>query len=126
MSVLAVRSSSDAESVASPTRSAAANASINGDRRYEMTTLSHGPSTIVGEKPRWTEFLVAETWASLAIGVMWLAVLFDAIFGPDIVSSTPGGTSSTVPSAVVVALFAFLGTWVVARHAFGRDARGQV
>ena len=85
-----------------------------------MTTISHEPSNIVREKPRWMQFLVAEMWASLAIAVMWLAVLFDAIFGPNIVSSTPGGSSSSVPSAVAVALFAFLGTWVVARHAFGR------
>jgi hypothetical protein len=108
------------ESAASTTRYAEADPSINGERRYEMTTISHGPSNIVREKPRWREFLVAEMWASLAIVVMWLAVLFDAIFGPDILSSTPGGSSSTVPSAVAVALFAFLGTWVVARHAFGR------
>jgi hypothetical protein len=46
-------------------------------------------------------------WASLAIAVMWLAVLFDALFGPDIVSN--GVTSATrVPSAIIVALFAYL------------------
>jgi hypothetical protein len=86
-----------------------------------MTTISHEPSKLVRDKPLWMQFLVAEMWASLAIVVMWLAVLFDAIFGPNIVSSTPGGTSSSVPSAVAVALFAFLGTWVVARRAFGRN-----
>jgi hypothetical protein len=38
--------------------------------------------------------------ASLAIAVMWLAVLFDALFGPDIVSHNV--TSATrVPSAVI-------------------------
>ena len=84
-----------------------------------MTTISHEPSKIV-EKPLWTQFLVAEMWASLAIGVMWLAVMFDAIYGPNIVNSTPGGSSSSCPSAVAVALFAFLSTWVVARYAFSR------
>jgi hypothetical protein len=108
------------ESAAPTMRSTEADASINGERRYEMTTISHEPSKIIGERLRWMQFLVAETWASLAIVVMWLAVLFDAIFGPNIVSSTPGGTSSSVPSAVAVALFAFLGTWVLARYAFGR------
>jgi hypothetical protein len=60
--------------------------------------------------------VVREMWASLAITVMWLAVLVDAMFGPDIVSRSGGGDSATVPSAVAVALFAFLGTWVVARY----------
>jgi hypothetical protein len=45
-------------------------------------------------------------------------VLFTAIFGKDILNSTVGGTSSSVPSAIVVAFFAFFGTWVVARHGF--------
>jgi uncharacterized membrane protein (DUF485 family) len=57
-------------------------------------------------------------WASLAIIVIWLSVLFDAVFGPDIVNTSAGGDSSTVPSAVAVALFAFLATWVVARYGF--------
>jgi hypothetical protein len=54
---------------------------------------------------------------------MWLALLFDAIFGPDIVNKSAGGDSSTVPSAVAVALFAFLGTWVVARFGFRPDRK---
>lgn len=59
---------------------------------------------------------ITEMWASLAITVMWLAVLFDAVFGPNITSTTPGGTSSSVPSAVAVALFATIGTWAVAKY----------
>ena len=88
-----------------------------------MTTLSHEPSRSVQEQRRRSEFLVPEMWASLTIIVMWLSVLFDAVFGPDIVTRGAGGDSSTVPSAVVVALFAFLGTWVVARYGFGHDRR---
>ena len=57
-------------------------------------------------------------WAALSIAVMWIAVLFDAVFGPDIVSSNPPN-STTVPSAVIVALFAWLATRVVARYGFG-------
>jgi hypothetical protein len=95
-----------------------AGGSIQGERRREMTTIPHEP---VKEKRSWQlRLLVPEMWAFLAIVAMWLAVLVAAVYGPDIVSinSTPGGTSSntTIPSAVVVALFAFLGTWVVARH----------
>jgi hypothetical protein len=60
-------------------------------------------------------------WAGLAIVVMWLAVLFDALFGPDIVSTSGGGTNTTtIPSAVAVALFAWLATKAVAKHGFGR------
>ena len=82
-----------------------------------MSTISHEPTALRPEKRRWSSELVArEMWASLAITVMWLSVLVDAIFGPDIVNTTAGGDSSTVPSAVAVALFAFLGTWVVARY----------
>jgi hypothetical protein len=66
-----------------------------------------------------SKVLVDETWASLAIGVMWLAVLFDALFGPDIVISNASGTT-TIPSAVIVAFFAYLATRVVARYGFRR------
>ena len=62
-------------------------------------------------------------WASLAIIVMWLAVLFDGVYGADFVSTNGGGTNSTttIPSAIFVALFAFLGTAAVAKYAFRRD-----
>jgi hypothetical protein len=89
-----------------------------------MTTTSHGPLTAAPERGRWlTQLLVPEMWASLTIIVIWLAVLVDAIVGPDIVTAETGGGTSTIPSAVAVALFAFLSTWVVARHAFRHDRR---
>jgi hypothetical protein len=82
-----------------------------------MSTISHEPTRFSREERPWlSQLLVREMWASLAITVMWLAVLVDAMFGPDIVSRSAGGDSATVPSAVAVALFAFLGTWVVARY----------
>ena len=89
-----------------------------------MTTMSHEPSGAARERPHGVqEYLVPEVWASIAIGMMWLAVLFDAIFGPNIVSTSAGGDSTTLPSAVVVSVFAFFGTWVVARYGFARDRR---
>ena len=89
-----------------------------------MTSVSHEPSGAVQEKQRWSlQLSVPEMWASVAIVVMWLSVLLDAIFGPDIVKSTAGGDHSTVPSAVVLALFAFLGTWVVARYGFRHERK---
>jgi hypothetical protein len=99
-------------------------ASVTGERRSEMSTISHEPSVDAREKRRWSlQLLVPEMWASLAIVVMWLAVLFDAIFGPDIVNSSAGGDHSTVPSAVAVALFAFLATWVVAKYGFRHERK---
>ena len=87
-----------------------------------MTTFSHDPAAEGGAKRRsvLSQLLVREMWVSLAISVMWLVVLFDALFGPDIVSQSGAGTnSSSVPSAVVVAVFAFFGSWVVARYGLG-------
>ena len=87
-----------------------------------MTSVPHGPVPYGRERPRWAELIsVPEMWASLAISVMWLAVLFDAVFGPDFVSTSPGGNSTTIPSAVFVAVFAWLGTAVVARYALRRE-----
>jgi uncharacterized membrane protein (DUF485 family) len=87
-----------------------------------MSTISHEPVQRAAGQRRWTELLPREMWASLAIAVMWLSVLFTAIFGQDILNTTVGGTSSSVPSAIVVAFFAFFGTWVVARHGFRRGS----
>ena len=52
---------------------------------------------------------------------MWVGVLFTAIWGPAIVNNDAGGHSETIPTVVPVAIFAFLGTWVVARHGFRRS-----
>ena len=85
-----------------------------------MSTVSPGALPAASERPRWhSRVLVRETWASLAIVSMWLAVLFDALFGPDFVSSSATSTTR-IPSAVIVALFAYLGTRVVARYGFER------
>ena len=85
-------------------------------------TVSHGSSSAVPETRRSPRrVLVPEMWASLAIAVIWLAVLFDALFGPDIWTSNGSGTNtSRVPSVIVVVLFAYLETRVVARYGFGR------
>jgi hypothetical protein len=87
-----------------------------------MATISHEPSEAVPAGQRAGARLpLRDMWASLAIGVMWLAVAFAAMFGPDIVSSSPGNGTTTIPSAAVVALFAYLGTRVVARYGLGRE-----
>lgn len=81
-----------------------------------MATISHEPLEAARDKRRWTDVLVRETWVSRAVSVIWLSVLFDAVYGPDIVTRSAGGDSSVIPSAVVVSVFAFLATWVVARY----------
>jgi hypothetical protein len=89
-----------------------------------MSTVSPQSPPAATAEPRWhARVLVRDMWASLAIVSMWLAVLFDALFGPDLVSaSTANASTTTVPSAIIVALFAYLGTRVVARYGFSRDA----
>jgi hypothetical protein len=52
---------------------------------------------------------------------MWLTVLLDALFGPDIETRSVAGDTAVIPSAVVLAFFVFLATWIVARHGFRRD-----
>ena len=79
-----------------------------------MATVSH-------PEPR-VRIPVREMWPSLAISVMWVVVLLDALFGPDFVSSTAGGYTR-IPSAVFIAFFAWLGTLVLARHGFDRRRR---
>lgn len=84
-----------------------------------MSTMSHGRSQVVHERPRWSSLpLIPEMWASLAITAMWVAVFVTAIWGPDARFSSNDGNSSTIPSAVFVTVFAFFGTWVVARYGF--------
>jgi hypothetical protein len=91
-----------------------------------MATIPNRPTVDVPDRAAgWRARLVfPEMWASLAISVIWLAVAVDALWGPDIVSSNGGTAQFTrVPSAVVVALFAYLATRVVARHGFERSPR---
>jgi hypothetical protein len=87
-----------------------------------MSAIPHEPSGVGEAKKGWS-WQLPEMWASLAIIAMWLAVLFDAVWGPDFVSSSSGGSTTTIPSAIVVAVFAYLGTRVVARYGFGPDRR---
>jgi purine-cytosine permease-like protein len=60
---------------------------------------------------------VRDVSVSLAIAVIWVVLLLDALFGPDIIINNPSGFTR-VPSAVVVVLFAYLATRVVAKAGF--------
>jgi hypothetical protein len=70
-----------------------------------------------------------EKWAaaSAAIGSMWLAVLFIAIFAPNLEATSAGGDTTSIPVAGIVAAgVAFIATIVVASIGFGtpRDRGG--
>jgi hypothetical protein len=87
-----------------------------------MTTMTDETSTAgPARSGSASRILIPEFWAAVAIVGMWLAVLFDGIYGGDFVSSQ-AANFTRVPSAVFVAFFAFLATWAVAKRAFGRSA----
>ena len=88
-----------------------------------MTTTMHEPSTAGSAREGIAaRLLVPAFWGAVSIIAMWLAVLFDGIYGSDMVfNGNPGGGGPTIiPSAVAVALFAFIGTVAVAKRAFAR------
>ena len=92
---------------------------VRGKGVQKMSTMSHEPSHVAHDRPRWwSPPLVREMWASLAITAMWVAVFITAIWGGDANFHGVDGSSSTIPTAIFVTVFAFLGTWVVARYAF--------
>jgi hypothetical protein len=87
-----------------------------------MSTVSHEPSRVDFELPRSSPLRrVREVWTSLAITAMWVAVFATAIWGPDARFNSNDGSTSTVPSVVFVAVFAFLGSWIVAKYGFRRQ-----
>ena len=84
-----------------------------------MTTIPHAPPT-VARRSVWLD--ARDLWTTLCIVVIWLAVLFVGVFGPDFVSAG-GGSTTTIPSGVGVALFAMVATVAVAKYGFGRQSR---
>lgn len=86
-----------------------------------MTAIQHESGPPNAERLSPSRLIVRETWSSLAITMIWLTVLVDAIYGPDIVTSSAGGDQSAIPSAVIVSIFAFFATWVVARYGLRRE-----
>ena len=86
------------------------------------TTTMHEPSIGSAREGIADRLLVPAFWGAVSIIAMWLAVLFDGIYGSDMVfNSNAGGGPTIIPSAVAVALFAFIGTVAVAKRAFARQ-----
>ena len=89
-----------------------------------MAPIPHEPSRVVQERPPWSlQLLVPEMWTTLAIVVIWLSVLFAAVYGPNFETTSYLGDHTTLPSAIPMALFAFLATWVVARNGSGHHRK---
>jgi uncharacterized RDD family membrane protein YckC len=82
----------------------------------------HEPSTAGSAREGIADrLLVPAFWGAVSIIAMWLAVLFDGIYGSDMIFNGNAGAGPTIiPSAVAVALFAFIGTVAVAKRAFAR------
>jgi hypothetical protein len=88
-----------------------------------MTTLMHDQASARSPREGWaSRILVSEMWAAVAIAAMWLAVLFVGVYGGDATFHSVDSSSSTIPSAVFVALFAAIGTGSVAKRVFGRKS----
>ena len=64
--------------------------------------------------------LVPGFWAAVSIVTMWLAVLFDGIFGGTMTFTDSSGQITVTPSAAAIALFAAIATWGVAKRGFAR------
>jgi len=82
-----------------------------------MTTIPHEPSSLV-KRSVWLD--ARDLWASLAIAVIWLAVLFVGVFGPEFVARSNDGNATTVPSGIGVAFFALFATMSVAKWGFSK------
>ncbi len=85
------------------------------------TVMTHEPST---DKPARqsvaARLLVPGFWGAVSIVAMWLAVLFVGIFGGNLTSVTAGGDTTNIPSSIILALFAVIGTASVAKRTFRR------
>jgi hypothetical protein len=83
---------------------------------------AHVHSEQLGRASARSWFQARALWAGLSIMTMWLAVLFVGVFGENIVSSTPGGTTSSVPVVVALLPFVLPATIVVARRGFAIES----
>lgn len=86
-----------------------------------MTKAMQGESLDESSREGWaSRVLVPEMFATAAIVAMWVAVLFVGVYGGDLSFHNADSSWSTIPSVVLVALFAAIGTGSVAKRVFGR------
>ena len=84
------------------------------------TTLQDQSSVRSPNEGLVSRILVREMWATVAIVSMWVAVLFVGVYGGEATFHSVDSSFSTVPSGVLVALFAANGSGSVAKRVFGR------
>jgi hypothetical protein len=82
--------------------------------------MTHEPSTDQDRPGIAVRLLVPGFWGAVSIVSMWLAVLFVGVFGGNMTFADAGGNVTTIPSAIVLALFAVIGTSSIAKRVFGR------
>jgi hypothetical protein len=87
-----------------------------------MTTAPHEASAPSSTSIR---FEGRDVLATVAIVVIWLAVLFVGVFGPDLVSRSSDGNATTVPAGIGVAFFALFATMSVAKYGFSKRERAD-
>jgi hypothetical protein len=89
------------------------------------TVMTHETSTDEPVRPGIAaRLLVPGFWGAVSIVAMWLAVLFDGIFGGDMIFANAGSGPTIIPSAVLLGLFAVIGTVSIAKRVFGRRDAG--
>jgi hypothetical protein len=91
--------------------------SIGTTKGVSMTTVTH-EGVPPAKRTSWLD--ARDLWASLAIAVIWLAVLFVSLFGPDFVSTSAGGSFTKIPAGIAVAFFGLFATMSVAKYGFTR------
>ena len=88
-----------------------------------MNTTMQDQSSVRSPREGWpARILVPEMWAAVAIVAMWVAVLFVGVYGGDATFHSVDSSATTIPSGVLVALFAAIGTGSVAKRVFGRTS----
>ena len=85
-----------------------------------MTSVPHEPSPSVSRSLR---FELRDLLVTLSIVVIWLAVLFVGVFGPDFEGHSNDGNWTTIPSGIFVALFALFATMSLAKWGFRKPPR---